>query len=439
MTNKKVGLISLGCAKNLINSEQMLYLINGAGYEPVTDLSRADAVIINTCGFIESAKSEAIDTILEVAANIKEGAKIIVAGCLAQRYREEILESLPEVGGLVGTGSFDDILTVLESLGAGETPLLFGDINAPLSETARAVSTGPGWAYIKIADGCDNRCAYCVIPEIRGKFRSRPLESIVDEARALAESGVRELIVVAQDTTNYGRDLYRERQLPELLRHLCEIPGIGWIRLHYLYPDLVTEELIDTIAGQPKIVKYLDVPIQHIDDGILRRMNRRGTGGEIRALINKLRERIPGLVLRTSVIVGLPGEGESEFEELCDFLRKAKIERAGVFEYSPEEGTPAALMDRPDGDTAAHRAELVSRLQAEILDAWCTGTIGKTLTVLCEGYDEESGFWHGRSWADSPDIDGRVLFSGEAVPGEFAEVLIKDVLDGDLIGECAGG
>ena len=336
---------------------------------------------------------------------------------------------------VIGTGSYDDIVAAVKAAVKGKHFEAFGDIDAPITETGRIVSTGPGWAYLRIAEGCNNCCAYCVIPSIRGKYRSRELDDIVEEARALAKTGVKELIVVAQDITRYGTDNYGKRTLSELIRRLAKIRGIEWIRLHYLYPDEFDDELIETIAEEDKIVKYLDIPIQHIDDEILRRMNRRGTGEEIRELFAKLRKRIPGLVIRTSLIVGLPGEGNEQFEELCSFLREAKIERAGVFAYSPEEGTPAAAMpDRCDEEEAERRRQIVMGLQAEIMDAWGAGFVGKPVKVLCEGYDDETGMQFGRSFADSPDIDGIVFFTGECNAGDFAEVCIDEVSDGEWYG-----
>ncbi|MGI6029369.1 MAG: 30S ribosomal protein S12 methylthiotransferase RimO [Candidatus Heteroscillospira sp.] len=436
----KIGMISLGCAKNLINSEQMLWLLSEAGHEIVPDVHGADAVIINTCGFIDSAKSEAIDNILDMAELKKSGElkKIIVTGCLPQRYQKEILEELPEIDAVVGVGNYDDIVSVVERVMADESFELFGPNTLPVEETGRVLSTGPAWAYIKIAEGCDNCCAFCVIPRIRGRYRSRPLENIVDEARSLAEQGVKELIVIAQDITRYGSDIYGKNSLSRLIRALAEIDGIHWIRLHYLYPDALDDELIDTIAAEPKVVKYLDIPIQHINSTILKRMNRRGDGELIRSLFKKLRERIPGLVLRTSLIAGLPGEGEAEFEELCQFLREARIERAGVFPFSPEEGTAAAKMpDIPDADIAQRRAELIMELQADIMDEFYESQLGKTIEVLCEDYDEEAEAWCGRSWADSPDIDGIVYFRGDCAPGEFAQVEITDIIEGNLCGIIA--
>ena len=322
---------------------------------------------------------------------------------------------------------------------AGKRVTEFGSIHSPVEETGRVLTT-PGWySYLKIAEGCDNHCAFCVIPKLRGKFRSRKLEDVVAEAEELVRGGTKELIVVAQDTSRYGIDLYGERKLPELLRRLCRIEGAHWIRVHYTYPDEITDELIDTVASEPKIVKYLDIPIQHIDDGILKRMNRRGTGADIRRLFKTLRARIPGLVLRTSLISGLPGEGEAEFEELCAFLRDARIERVGVFPFSPEEGTPAAEMEHVDFEEAQRRADLILELQAPIMEDFCRSFVGKTLDVLCEGFDEESGLYVGRSYADSPDIDGQVLYTGPGREGELQKVLIESTEDGLLYGRLKEG
>ncbi len=437
MAGYKLALISLGCAKNLVNSEQMLYLLAEAGMEIVPEPEDAQCVVINTCGFIESAKSEAIDAIIAMGELKKKGRlkAIVVTGCLSQRYSEEILKELPEIDAVLGTGSYDEIVAAVSAAMEGKSLSLFGDIDADISETGRIVSTGPGWAYLRIAEGCDNRCAFCVIPSIRGKYRSRAMEDIVEEAIALSKTGVRELIIIAQDISRYGRDIYGKRRLSELLRRLCAIEGISWIRLHYLYPDEIDDELIETIAGEEKILKYLDIPIQHINDKILKRMNRRGDSRDIRLLIKKLREKIPELVLRTSLIVGLPSEGDEEFSELCDFLREAKFERAGVFVFSPEEGTRAAEMDdRCDEDEANSRQELVMDIQSRIMDDWGKTMAGKTIQVLCEGYDYESGLQFGRSWADSPDIDGIVFFSGQCALGDFAEVCIDEVSGAEWYG-----
>ena len=432
----KIALICLGCPKNQVNSEQMLYLLDQAGHELVGDPTGCDVVIINTCGFIDSAKSEAIDHILQMAELKNNGQlkKILVAGCLSQRYCDEILESLPEVDGMLGTGSFGEICTAVDAVMQGEMPLLFADKNGPIEELGRVVSTGPGWAYLRIAEGCDNWCAFCAIPAIRGKYRSRKLDAILAEARALAAQGVKELIVIAQDITRWGVDLYGKPSLALLLKELVQIEGVDWIRLHYLYPDAFDDELINVIATEDKVLKYLDIPLQHINNEILRRMNRRGTGDEIRVLIRKLRERIPGLVIRTSLITGLPGETEAEFEELCEWLREARLERVGVFPFSPEEGTPAAkMLDRCDEEEAQRRADLILDLQAQIMDDYNAGCVGKTMRVLCEGASK-SGLCSGRTFADSPEIDGTVYFTGDAKPGEFADVRILEVEDGELSG-----
>ena len=431
----KVGFISLGCAKNLINSEQMMYLLKKAGFEVTGGTEGVDAVIVNTCAFIESAKSEAIDAIIELGAMKDEGrvGKLIVAGCLPERYRNEIMPELPEIDAVLGTGRFDDIVGVLKSvLASGDKPALFGDIDKPVSETKRVLTTSPAWAYIKIAEGCDNRCAYCVIPDIRGNFRSREIGNIVNEARELAARGTKELIIIAQDVTRYGLDLYGKRRLTDLLSELCDIEPLKWIRLHYLYPNEIDEELIDVIAKNDKILKYLDIPIQHINDEILKNMHRKGSGGDIRSLIKILRTRIPEVVIRTSLIAGLPGEGENEFEELCVFLREAKIERAGIFAYSPEDGTQAALMDRPDSDVAARRAEMLTDIQSLIMDEFNKSRVGNVETVLIEGYDR--GQFIARSYAESPDVDGYIYVSGGNITvNEFVDVRITEVIDGELL------
>ena len=433
---KTFAMISLGCAKNLVNSEQMLYLMSEAGYTLLSDPDGCDLFIINTCGFIYAAKSEAIDNILEMVELKKAGrlGSIIVTGCLAERYKDSILSELPEIDAVVGVGSFKDIVSAADNVLAGRCTRLFGDQSAPVDEIPRVVTTGPGWAYLRIAEGCNNFCAFCAIPFIRGRYRSRPMEHILEEAAELAAHGVRELIVIAQDITRYGTDLYGERSLARLCRKLSEIEGIRWIRLHYLYVDQFDDALIDEIATNDKIVKYLDIPIQHINDTILRRMNRRGTGADIRALLKTLRARIPGLVLRTSLIAGLPGEGEAEFEELCSFLREARIERVGVFPFSPEEGTPAAKMEHVDEDEARRRADLILELQAPIMEDFCQSLVGKTLEVLCEGRDPESGLLFGRCYADSPDIDGQVFFEGDCPEGSMVPVFIDATEDGLLYG-----
>ncbi len=430
MANESIHLISLGCAKNLVNSEQMLCRLVDAGYNIVEDADWADVIIINTCGFIDDAKSEAIEEILD-AAYLKEVGrlkKLIVTGCLPQHYAQQIKQELPEVDAMVGVGSYQDIVEVVAAALEGKDADRFGDKNAPVDEVGRYLTTGPEWAYIKIAEGCNNRCNYCAIPDIRGSFRSRPMENIIAEASALAEIGVKELILIAQDLTRYGTDLYGRMRLAELCRELSDIEGIEWLRLHYLYPNEIDDELIDEVASNPKIVKYLDIPIQHINTEVLHRMNRRGTSESYRELFKKLRQRIPGLVLRTSLIVGHPGEGEAEFEELCEFIKEAKIERAGVFPYSPEEGTPSQQMpDRCDEETALRRAELLREVQERIIDDYNFSCIGKTMKVLCTGHD---GAWClGRSYADSPDVDGMVCFEGDCEKGDIVSVRITGISD----------
>ena len=434
---KRFALVSLGCAKNLVNSEQMLYLLDEAGYSLTPEPDGADLAIVNTCGFIDAAKSEAIDVILEMAELKKAGrlGGLIVCGCLSERYQDTILQALPEIDAVLGVGSFGDIVKAADAVLAGRRARFFGDRNAPVEEIPRVVSTGPSWAYLRIAEGCNNFCAFCAIPYIRGRYRSRSLPNVLAEARDLAAHGVKELIVIAQDITRYGTDLYGKRCLAQLCRELAKIDGIQWIRLHYLYPDQFDDELIDEIARNDKIVKYLDIPIQHINNEILKAMNRRGSGEEIRALFRTLRERIPGLVLRTSLIAGLPGEGEAEFEELCSFLREAKIQRAGVFPFSPEEGTPAAKMPHCSEEEAQRRADLILRLQAPIMDEFCQSFVGRTIQVLVTDYDEDEQCWVGRSYADSPDIDGEVRFDGACREGDMVPVRISAAEDGILYGE----
>ena len=350
---------------------------------------------------------------------------------------EQILEEMPEVDGVLGTGSYHKVVAAVEQVLEGDTVADFDSIDEPEEETGRVVTTPEHYAYLKISEGCDNRCSYCIIPYLRGKYRSRPMDDVLYEARMLAASGVKELIVVAQDTCRYGTDLPgHKRLLSKLLHELCQIEEFHWVRVHYLYPDLIDDELIDTIASEPKIVKYLDIPIQHCNDHILELMNRRGNGAYLRELIRKLRQRIPGLVLRTSVITGLPGEGEEEFEELCQFLKEFRLERVGAFPFSPEEGTPAAEMEHPDADTAMRRAQMVETIQSRIMDDCNEALMGQTLEVLVDGYDEEFEQFYGRTYADSPDIDGRVWIASEEalVEGTFLQVCIDGLVDGDLTG-----
>ena len=435
----KVAFISLGCAKNLVNTEQMMALVKAAGHTVTAQLEGADVAVLNTCGFIDSAKSEAIQNILELAALKDQGklGKLLVAGCLTQRYQHQVMEEMPEVDGMLGTGSYTDVVPALEALMEGDEPTFFGDIDHTVEDGPRLVSTAAYTAYLKIAEGCDNRCSYCIIPYLRGRYRSRTMESLLEEAKTLADGGVKELIVIAQDITRYGTDLYGRRRLGDLLTELCKLP-FHWVRLHYLYPDELDDGLIDVIAREHKVLNYIDIPLQHINDGILKAMNRRSTKAEIIALLAKLRQRLPGLVLRTSLICGLPGEGEAEFEELCHFLKEAKIERAGIFQFSPEEGTPAAVMEHQvDADVAQRRVELLVDLQSRVMDQWNESRLGEVLEVLCEGFDTEMGCYAGRSYADSPDVDGKVFFTAAGLipAGTFVNVRITGTSDGDLTGE----
>ena len=434
-----IGFISLGCAKNQVDCERMMYRIQEAGHIVQPDVVGCDVVIINTCGFIDSAKAEAIDFILQMAQLKASGliGKILVTGCLSQRYQEQIMEEMPEVDGVLGTGNYTEVVEAVERLLDGESVSRFSSIDLPEEETGRVLTTPEHYAYIKIAEGCDNRCSYCIIPYLRGKFRSRQMDDILYEARLLAANGVKELIVVAQDTSRYGTDFpEHKRLLAELLRNLCKIDGIEWIRIHYLYPDEIDDELIRTIAEEPKIVKYLDLPIQHCNTKILKLMNRRGDGLFLRDLFKKLRDGIPGLVLRTSVITGLPGEGEEEFTELCEFLKEQRLERVGAFPFSPEEGTPAAEMDYPDAETAQSRAQMVESIQSRIMDDYNESMIGKVLDIIVDGYDEAIEQFFGRSYADSPEIDSKVWLATDEslMEGTFVKVCIDGIVDGELTG-----
>ena len=445
--DKKLHMVSLGCAKNLVNTEQMLAALLSAGYEYCDDPEEADVIVVNTCAFIEDAKQEAIDNILELAEMKNTGALLglVVTGCLSQRYGEELLREMPEVDAILGTGSYGDIVEVCDKLisdaeaGHMEKIIRMGDIDAPVCELPRIQTTPEFTAYLKVAEGCDNHCAYCVIPQLRGRFRSREMDAVVDEARNLVANGVRELVVVAQDLTAYGMDLYGKRSLSELLNRLCEIEDLRWIRLHYLYPDEIDDELIDVIAKQLKILKYLDIPIQHVSDRILRAMNRRYTRTELEQLIRKLRRVIPKLILRTTVIVGLPGETDDEFAELCSFIQRMKFQRAGVFKYSREEGTIAAEMpEQIDEDVKVRRQDALVEIENRVIDKYNAALIGKRLEVLVEGYDRSAGCYYSRSYGESPDIDGKIFFTSESLrpqPGDFVTVCITDEIDGDPIGE----
>lgn len=435
----KIGLISLGCAKNLVDSEHMLALLRAAGWEITEDMAEADVGVVNTCGFIEAAKSEAIETILDVAQYKQTGRMkgLVVTGCLVQRYAEEMKTELPEIDALCGTGSYENIVDAANAALGGHKAAYMADMASAALEGDRSRLTPSYTAYFKIAEGCSNRCGYCIIPKLRGPYRSREMDALLREAKALSDAGVKELIVIAQDITKYGMDLpEHKRLLPELLRELCKL-DFTWVRLHYLYPDQITDELVDVIASEPKIVKYLDIPLQHVSKRILRAMHRPGDGAEFAALIENLRARIPGLVLRTSLIVGLPGETEEEFAELCSFLQETQIERVGVFEFSPEEGTEAAeLPNQIDAEVKANRRLIVEELQSGVLDDYNTARHGEVMDVLCEGFDDEQQLWFGRTYADSVEVDGHVYFESDDTPqaGEFVPVLITESLGPDLLG-----
>ena len=424
----------------MVNCEQMMALCRDAGMELCPSPEGCDAAVVNTCGFLSSANEEAIENILAMAELKKAGKlkKILVTGCMTQRYQGEVAKELPEVDGILGTGSYKDIVDAVETVMAGGTVSRFDDINAPVDEFGRVLTTPGHYAFLRIAEGCDNWCAFCIIPKLRGKYRSRTMEHVLAEARQLADSGVKELIVIAQDITRYGMDWDGKPHLADLLEELCKL-DFHWIRLHYLYPEWIDDRLIDVIAREDKILKYLDIPLQHCNDKILKKMNRRGDKKYLCALLDKLRERIPGLVLRTSIIAGLPGEGEEEFQELCQFLRDEKMERVGAFVFSPEEGTPAATMDHVEEEVAKERAETLEMIQSQIMDEYNAAQIGKTMEVLVDGYDEEQEQFYGRTYADSPDIDGRVWIASEEPlhEGDFVNVTIDGCIDGDLAGYVA--
>ena len=435
----KIAFVSLGCAKNLVNTEQMMALCRKAGHTITGEPEGADVAVLNTCGFIESAKSEAIDNILQLGRLKEEGKlkKLLVAGCLTQRYPDDIRKELPEVDGMLGTGSYTDVVAAVEELMAGEKAEHFAGIHTTYEDGERIVTT-PGYtAYLKIAEGCSNGCAFCIIPKLRGRYRSRSMDALLTEARGLAQAGVKELIVIAQDITRYGLDRKDGSSLAGLLRELCKL-DFHWVRLHYLYPEVITDDLIQTMAQNPKIVHYLDIPIQHCNDKILKAMRRHTTKADIQALFAKLRAAMPDVVLRTSLICGLPGEGEAEFEELCQFLREEKLQRAGVFQFSPEEGTLAAAMDdQVDPDVAQRRVELVVDLQSRVMDEYNEQRLGTVMEVLCEGFDSQAGCYVGRTYADSVEIDGHVYFTaaGLVPAGSFVNVRITGTMDGDLTGE----
>ena len=436
-----VGMVSLGCAKNRVDAEMMLYTLKQAGYKIVEEAAMADVAIINTCGFIESAKQESIDEILELAQLKKEGKikAIIATGCLAERYREQMMKELYEIDAVVGIGANKDIADIVAKVLEKEKVETFPDKRQLPLEGGRIQSTEYYYAYIKIAEGCDNHCTYCAIPMIRGSFRSRKIEDIVSEAKNLALNGVKELIVIAQDTTKYGIDIYGEYKLAALLRELCRIDGIEWIRVLYCYPECITEELIDVFANEEKVLKYIDMPLQHCDGAVLKRMNRKGNREEFTALINKLRERIPGLTLRTTFIAGFPGETEEQFEQLAEFAREIGFERMGCFAYSQEEDTPAAKMpDQIDEDIKQQRADILMEQQQTVMEKLCEKLIDTETEVITEGFDRYAECYFGRSKADAPEVDGKVFFTTTGRKpslGEIVKVKITDFLDCDPIGE----
>ncbi|WP_308567807.1 30S ribosomal protein S12 methylthiotransferase RimO [uncultured Eubacterium sp.] len=437
--SKKVGMISLGCPKNQVDGEALLAKLNNAGYEIVTDIEASDVMIINTCGFIEEAKREAIDAILEVAEYKNAGliSAIVVTGCLAERYQDEIIKEMPEVDAVLGIGANSDIVKVCDKALCGITTTSFPNKCYLSLDDERMVSTPSHWAYLKIAEGCDNRCAYCAIPGIRGAFRSRTMESVTAEAKKLAADGVKELILVAQDTTRYGEDLYGKYSLDTLLENLVKIDGIEWIRLFYCYPQRITDSLIDVIAREEKICNYIDIPLQHSDKTVLRNMNRVGTGEDYKALLSKMRTEIPNLALRTTFMVGFPGETDRQFENLCEFVNDVQFDKMGCFTFSPEEDTPAYDMERQiDEDVKKRRQEVLMNSQYTITERLNRQRVGKTYKVIIDGFDGEK--YVGRSYMDSPEIDSGIIFESnkELKIGEFVNVKITDFDGYDLIGEA---
>lgn len=436
----KVGMVSLGCSKNLVDSERMLYKLRERGYELVTEPGLADVAVVNTCGFIQSAKEEAIETIIELGKLKEDGTlkKIIITGCLTQRYQEEAAELFPEADAVIGIGDNKDIIDILDHVLANERVVKFSPkLDAELIGE-RIISTLPFFAYLKVAEGCSNCCTYCAIPQIRGKFRSVPMEEVLKEAQWLAENGVTELIVIAQDTTRYGEDLYGEPKLPELLEKLSEIEGIKWIRTLYCYPERITDKLLETIADNGKLIKYLDIPIQHCNGEILSRMNRWGDKERLSQLMAHIRKKVPDIVLRTTLITGFPGETEEQFSELAEFVQEQKFERLGCFAYSQEEGTKAAEMENQlSEEVKNHRADIIMEQQMLISAANNEKLMGKRLTAVVEGFDKFAECYFGRTEKDAPDIDGKVFFTSEnpLEIGDYVEIEISDTLDYDLMGE----
>ena len=436
----KVGMVNLGCSKNQIDGEIMMAKLKNNGFEICDDAALADVAIVNTCGFIESAKTEAIEEILELAKLKEEGQikKIVVTGCLAERYTEEIGEELSEVDGIVGIGANADICEIISKVFEGEKVSSKKEKDLLPLEGERILTTPSYFAYLKIAEGCNNCCSYCAIPYIRGAFRSRTMESVIEEANVLVNDGAKELILIAQDTSKYGIDLYGEYKLPALLKELCKIENLRWIRILYCYPESISDELIDVIANEEKIVKYIDIPLQHASGNVLKAMNRHGDRPYLTNLINKLREKIEGITLRTTVMVGFPGETEEDFEELCKFVKEIKFDRMGCFAYSQEEGTAAALLpDQIDEEIKERRAEIIYDIQQRIMEEKSEEFIGKTLEVMTEGFDRYAECYFGRSAMDAPDVDGKIFFSfnnRRPAYGQIVKVLIEDAMDCDLTG-----
>ena len=437
---ERVKVVTLGCEKNLVDSEIMSGLIHGRGYELVEAPEDATVIIVNTCGFIDAAKEESVNTILDMA-DLKDTGRLkalIVSGCLTQRYKQQLMEEMPEIDGIVGTGDFHNITDIVDEALRGKKPVRVGNpVFNYEQEMPRMVATPRYTAYVKIAEGCDNACTFCSIPIMRGKFRSRSIESIVAEAKQLASQGVREISLIAQDSTNYGTDLYDRFMLPELLNRVSEVEGLAWVRLHYAYPGFFTDELIETIASNPKICKYIDMPLQHSEDAILKRMRRPGRQRDARELIAKIRARMPEAAIRTSIIVGFPGETEEDFERLCEFVREIKFDRLGVFSYSCEEDTPASrLPNQVPDDVKEFRANTLMEIQREVAKDLGSKYIGKTIDVLVERYDGRSDVYIGRSPYDAPEIDGEVYISGCSPEiGEIQKVRITHAYEFDLSGE----
>lgn len=436
-----IGMVSLGCDKNRVDAEVMLSSLKERGYNIVNEPGNADIIIVNTCGFIESAKEESIDTILEMAQNKKKGRckGVIATGCMAQRYSKELMEEMPELDAVVGTGSYSEIADVADEIIRGSHNIIrTGEINYNLDYEKRIISTPSNYAYIKIAEGCSNNCTYCIIPKLRGRFRSRTIESIVREAEEISKAGIKELILVAQDTTMYGRDTYGHKALPELLRKLEGIDGIQWIRVLYSYPEEITDELIDTIAESSKICHYFDIPLQHVSNNVLKNMNRRNTYEDTIALINKLREKISDVIIRTTFIVGFPGESQEDFQQLYSFLEDYRLDRVGIFTYSQEEDTPAAAMEEQiEENIKEERKNLLMKLQRRIIKEKNRSYIGKTLAVMIDEEDSE-GIYYGRTYGDAPDIDQQVIikdYNGTLNRGDIISVRIKDTYTYDLLGD----